>query len=104
MWDKFEARIVIDLSGRSKDELLEEHCRWLEAMLAEPLNDFYGSEAVDLVFVVHAGKMQDGDPPEMHEGWGLSDEDIWGRIPGETMDEKRKYILRAMEDEDPDDL
>lgn len=101
-YDKFMVRIVIDLSGRSKDELIEEHTRWIQQMIIPPLNEFYGDLEVDLVFVTHEGKLKDSDPEEMHVGWGLSAAEMMDRIPGETEQEKRDWITRSMEGEDPE--
>ncbi len=99
-YDKFEIKIVLDLSLRSKDELIEQHREWLRQIITPVLDEFYGEDCVDLVYVTYEGKMRDEDPEDAHPGWGLSHQDIMDRIPGETDEEKQAWVKRIMEGED----
>lgn len=101
VWDKFIVKILVDMRPRSSHTTLEEELEHLQKVIARAVEAEYGYNEVDLVWVTWEGKLsEDEDTPE---GWGMSAEEIWDRLPGDTQEEKREFMDRWIR-EHPEDL
>jgi len=101
VWDKFVAKILVDMRGRASHTTLEEEIENVQRVVSRALEAEYGDPEVDLVWVTWEGKL--GEDEDTPEGWGMSAEEIWDRLPGDTQEEKRAFIERWVR-ENPDDL
>jgi hypothetical protein len=100
VWDKFIVKTLIDMRARSSHTTLEEEIEHLQKVVAQALEEEYGDPEVELVWVTWEGKLhEDEDTPE---GWGMSARDIWDRLPGDTQEEKRRFMEQWMR-EHPED-
>lgn len=100
-YDLVQVRLVLDWSEMPPDMLIEEELKRLQGVISNALDTLYGNDwVVDLIFVTHEGKLGED---EEREGWGLSSDEIWDRLPGETKEEKREWVIRRMSEPDIDE-
>jgi hypothetical protein len=100
VYEKFVAKILVNMAARASHTTLEEEKEKVQRLIADALNGEYGEEEVDLVWVTWEGRMTDEDDYE--PGWGLSPEEMWDLLPGDTQDEKREWIKRWVRDHGQD--
>jgi hypothetical protein len=101
IWHMIQCRMMLDFRRRSSDMIMEEELRVIQDAFSTWLDERYGESNVDLCHVTHQG-MYDEDLDPHPEGWGMDEDEIWDRIPGETQEEKRAWIEQNMEGEEPD--
>jgi glycogen debranching enzyme len=101
VWEKFVAKILVDLRGRVSHTTLEEEIENVQKVVGRALEAEYGYNEVDLVWVTWEGKL--GEDEDTPEGWGMSAEEIWDRLPGDTQEEKREFIERWAREHREDD-
>jgi hypothetical protein len=92
VYEKFVAKILVNMATRASHTTLEEEKERVQYLIADTLSEEYGEQEVDLVWVTWEGRMTDEDDYE--PGWGLSPEEMWDLLPGETQDEKKEWIKR----------
>ena len=96
VWDKFVAKILVDLRHKSSHTTLEEEIELIQKTLARALEAEFGYDEVDLVWITWEGKL--GEDEDTPEGWGMSADEIWDRLPGDTKEEKREFIQRWVQE------
>jgi hypothetical protein len=92
--------MMIGFHNMPPDMILEEELSVIQKGFGDFLDERYGDEDVDLCFVTHEG-MYDEDQDPHPEGWGLSEDEMWDKIPGETREEKAENVKRIMAGEKP---
>lgn len=98
-----QCRMMLDFRRRPPDMIVEEELRVIQSAFSEWLDERYGEHNVDLCFITHEGLFnEDTDEPPV--GWGLSHEEMWELIPGDTEEEKKAFVEKTMEGVDPEDL
>lgn len=102
-WHMVQCRMMLDFRERPPDMIVPEELRELQKIFSEYLDNRYGEGNVDLCYITHEGMYRE-DIDEAPEGWGLSNEEMWELIPGETEGEKRAYIEDKMRGIDPEEL
>jgi hypothetical protein len=94
-------RMLLDFRNRPRDMIVDEELSIIGEHFSKWLDERYGDENVDLVFVTHAGMYDEKNDPHP-PGWGLSEEEMWEALPGRTREEKRENIERMMRGEMPE--
>ena len=103
VWHMVQCRMMLDFRRRPREMIVEEELNVIQQAFSDWLDERYDSINVDLCSVTHEGLYNEDEDPHP-EGWGLSEEELWELIPGDTDEEKRKNVERAMRDIPPEEL
>jgi len=89
-FDKVQVRMLMDWSEQPEDMIVEEELGTLQRVIESAVDGHYGNDTtLDLTTITHEGKLGEGIS---EEGWTVDDDTVWDRIPGDTHEEKLKWI------------